>query len=73
MSDIDECQSSPCLYGGNCVDDVNGYTCECIDGYDGVICETGFLLLMCFEYILFDVKWINTKVLFENGIYLTAA
>ena len=39
--DIDECASSPCQNGGSCTDEVNGYTCNCIAGYDGTDCETG--------------------------------
>lgn len=31
--DIDECVTNPCLNDGTCVDGVNGFTCECIDGY----------------------------------------
>lgn len=38
--DINECQSSPCIYG-NCTDHVNMYTCECFLGYTGINCETG--------------------------------
>ena len=39
--DIDECASSPCQNGGSCTDQVNGYTCNCVDGYYGSDCETG--------------------------------
>lgn len=39
-TDIDECESSPCVHG-NCTDHVNGYLCECISGYTGVSCNIG--------------------------------
>ena len=39
LADIDECNSDPCV-NGNCTDDVNMYTCECFDGYDGDQCES---------------------------------
>ena len=29
-SDIDECTSNPCLNGGTCTDQVNGFTCSCL-------------------------------------------
>ena len=40
LTDIDECQSQPCLNGGQCIDDVNSYTCQCQPGYLGTNCET---------------------------------
>lgn len=50
--DIDECVSFFCVYG-NCMDQVNGYVCECIFGYIGVICEIGIqfmIFLLLFLY-----------------------
>lgn len=38
--EIDECSSNPCLYGGTCVDHVNGYRCNCQPGYEGTNCQT---------------------------------
>ena len=39
--DIDDCALSPCQNGGSCTDQVNGYICNCVEGYDGTNCETG--------------------------------
>ena len=41
FTDIDECLSNPCLNGGTCTDQVNGYNCSCLPGSVGVNCETG--------------------------------
>ncbi|XP_041453703.1 protein eyes shut homolog [Lytechinus variegatus] len=35
--DIDECESSPCA-NGTCIDEVNGYTCDCTPGWTGKLC-----------------------------------
>lgn len=37
--DIDECESNPCMNGGNCIDRINGYQCSCMISYIGQHCE----------------------------------
>ena len=39
--DINECASDPCQNDATCVDSVNGYDCNCTDGYTGTLCDTG--------------------------------
>ena len=41
LPDIDECQSSPCHGEATCIDQVDGYSCSCPDGYGGNSCEQG--------------------------------
>ena len=37
--DVGECKSYPCQNGATCSNEVNGYTCSCLPGYEGVDCE----------------------------------
>ena len=39
FSDIDDCVGQPCINRGVCVDGINSYTCNCVDGYDAKNCE----------------------------------
>ena len=47
FSDTNECTSTPCQNGGNCTDQVNGYSCTCEDGYEGINCDTGGIQFWC--------------------------
>lgn len=39
LTDIDECQSSPCAEGSTCLDQINGYRCSCPPGHAGARCQ----------------------------------
>ena len=41
LSDINECDSNPCMNGSTCVHGINGYSCTCAAGNTGDMCETG--------------------------------
>ena len=43
LTEINECESSPCQHNGTCIDEINRYSCTCVPGYTGVNCETGTL------------------------------
>ncbi|KAM9615892.1 sushi, nidogen and EGF-like domain-containing protein 1 isoform 5-T5 [Morphnus guianensis] len=40
LAEVNECESSPCLNGGHCVDMVDNYTCVCLEPFVGQRCET---------------------------------
>lgn len=70
VPDIDECASSPCLFG-NCTDRVNRYVCNCVPGYTGFICDTGIcidvLKFVCSEALLYTCKYISFLDINECG------
>ncbi|XP_030855814.1 slit homolog 2 protein-like [Strongylocentrotus purpuratus] len=37
-TNINECVSNPCKYGGTCIDSRNGFICSCVPGYRGPTC-----------------------------------
>ena len=41
ISDIKECASAPCQNGGQCNEELNGYTCTCLPGWTGINCAQG--------------------------------
>lgn len=40
---IDECAEQPCQNNGTCVDLMNDYTCNCMDGFNGTDCTNSKL------------------------------
>ena len=47
--EIKECDSSPCAHGATCNDELNGYECKCVAGFQGRNCETGIMAQLCLE------------------------
>lgn len=47
LAEVNECESSPCLNGGHCVDLVDNYTCMCLEPFVGQRCETGACSCQC--------------------------
>ena len=52
ITDINECSSNPCLNGGSCTDQVNGYICKCRPRYAGAQCQTSK------KYFWRNIPWI---------------
>lgn len=54
LQDINECASSPCENGGYCRDGINSFTCTCVNGFTGTLCETGMYVTVsiCFFFYL---------------------
>lgn len=64
--DINECAGDPCENDGTCNDIINGYYCTCVNGFTGLSCETGIVIIslhlkrLLFLYIIFnDYNYLN--------------
>ncbi|CAH1772854.1 unnamed protein product, partial [Owenia fusiformis] len=44
---IDECANAPCGNGSTCIDDINDYTCECLEGFTGKNCDEQIEVDIC--------------------------
>ncbi len=55
FSDGDECLSTPCLHG-TCVDEVNEYRCECVNGYDGLQCDNSKINKCTHNVCILEIK-----------------
>ena len=57
VSDIDECDSSPCQNGGTCHNGQNMYTCTCLPGWTGHDCEIGEQISRVFLRLKKNLFW----------------
>lgn len=39
ISVINECKTNPCGNGNICINEQNGYSCQCLNGYSGTNCD----------------------------------
>ena len=39
IQDIDDCAPKPCKNDGTCTDGIDSFTCSCLPGYEGTLCE----------------------------------
>ena len=69
-SDGDDCAGNRCLNGATCIDRVNSFTCECDQGYSGLLCEYGriynvWVILSCKHSMSCNGSY-NIECLFYN-------
>lgn len=38
-ADEDDCFREPCQNGGDCLDGINSFTCDCASGFSGDFCQ----------------------------------
>ena len=70
-SDINECASDPCDNGGTCYDLVNGYQCQCVDGYNGEQCKTGeFSKCTILSQSIYNSMYALFNVVYTNQVSL---
>ena len=70
ITDIDECESSPCGHG-NCSEGIDTFSCFCHTGYTGSLCETGNLFVctqmsFIFHRCGFFAIWLHIKALSQR-------
>ena len=53
FQDNDPCKSSPCANSGNCFSVIGSgtYTCTCAQGFTGLYCQTGLILIILLSYL----------------------
>ena len=45
--DINDCEADSCKNGATCVDGINEFSCQCLEGYEGKACEISKKAIIC--------------------------
>jgi len=61
--DFDACASTPCQNSGNCVNQVNGYSCTCVAGYTGPMCQIGM-----FFNVFYSLQTLFTNIKISTNL-----
>ncbi len=63
FTDVDDCENARCLNGGTCLDGIDSYTCQCVDGWEGNDCSSSMWYSAEHLYLDQDKKlYINTVI-----------
>lgn len=64
-TNVDDCASQPCHHG-RCVDQINGFICQCYQGYEGILCDVSrwhFLSVRSFEIDASRLSSMNVPII----------
>ena len=62
LTELNECESDPCVNNATCNDLVNMYNCTCMPGWTGPICETGKQVVHNINIIIKLTHWGRDKM-----------
>ena len=65
ISEIDECESNPCVNGGSCVDGIGSYSCICPTGYEGDQCEIDKNYNVLLKYYIMYARTFRSDLLYS--------
>ena len=51
VSELQPCNSNPCMNNGTCETIMFDYVCHCVDGYNGTNCDGGKIILHIFKKV----------------------
>ena len=62
VPDVNECNRNPCQNGGQCVDRLNDFYCNCVDNWKGKTCHSRkFMCFVICDYMFLDV-FVNSVI-----------
>ena len=62
LTELNECDSLPCLNGGTCFNAINAYICTCVAGFTDLECSSGNVSLLLIEQVIISHSTFSTVV-----------